>query len=213
MPRRRSRFSNLEQQYRDAGGVAAPGTRLAGYIDYKTGKTKVARRKATSLTPEQRVRYGVSLLPFNIDVPGTVTNASRYQASITSFSLNGANSLTTGTATLLGWGKIDVAGVVAQTNPSYYPALMRPAVATGKAPETPISSITKKEYNYREMNSFSIPFGRTTANPEGSSEEERRKLIATEMKATGTTARAASVGYDPEVWRSETVALAAAPGI
>lgn len=199
MPRHRSRFSDLEKQFRQSGGVAAPGSSLAKYIDFKSGKTKIERRKATKLTAAERKRYGVSLLPFNLDVPADVTQADRYIASITGWSQEGRKALGL-TDAQLGYAKQVVGGVAAQTEDAYYPALLRPSVGTGAEPKTgAISSITGNKYTYVEANAYSIPFGRTTTGGAADSEEERRDLLAGIAK--GATKAPRSVGYEPEVFR------------
>lgn len=199
MPRHRSRFSDLEKQFRQAGGVAAPGSALAKYIDFKSGKTKIDRRKGTKLTAAERKRYGVSLLPFNLDVPETVTQANRFVASITGWSNAGRKALGL-TDTELGYAKQTVGGVSAQTEDAYYPALLKPSVSTGAAgKEGAISSITGNKYTYFECNAYSIPFGRTTTGGAADNEEERRDLLTGAAK--GATKAPRSVGYEPEVFR------------
>lgn len=211
MPRYRSRFSDLERQFRESGGVAAPGSRLAKYIDYKSGKTKIERRKTTKLTAVQRRRYGISLLPFNLDAPAAPTQADRYITSITRFSLDGAKSLGL-TDAMTGHGKQVVGDVSAKASDAYYPAIIRPSVRTGGAnatPTTPKSSITGREYSYYESSSYGIPFGRRTP---ADSEEERRFVLAAEAKGTANdTVSAASVGYEPEVFRGDRQGLPEAP--
>lgn len=198
MPRRRSRFSDLEKQFRQAGGVAAPGSPLAKYIDFKSGKTKIARRKDTKLTAGQRKRYGISLLPFNLDVPDPVTQGSRYIASITGWSQAGRVALGLSDAEL-GYAKQTVGGVTAQTEDAYYPALLRPSVSTGKTADPTVSSITGNKYSYVEANAYSIPFGRTAAGGAADSEQERRDILTGKAKTAATPPR--SVGYEPEVFR------------
>lgn len=210
MPRKRSRFSDLENMYRRSGGVAAPGTPLAGYIDFKTGKTKIARRKTTVLTPAERRRYGISLLPFNIDAPATPTQDDRYISTITGFSRAGLVALGLNPDTDLGYGKQTVAGATAQTEGSYYPALLRPVVRLATTPNPEISSITKIKYNYYTSNSYGIPFGRRTASAAGDSEQERRAALTTAVR-TGATQVASAVGYEPEVWRGQRSPLAELP--
>lgn len=198
MPRRRSRFSDLEKQFRQAGGVAAPGSTLAKFIDFKSGKTKIERRKTTKLTAAQRKRYGVSLLPFNLDVPATPTQGDRYISSITGWSNVGRTTLGLSDAEL-GYAKQTVGGVTAQTEDAYYPALLKPSVSTGADPNEVTSSITGNKYSYVACNAYSIPFGRTTAGGAADSEEERRDLLTGAAKGATTPPR--SIGYEPEVFR------------
>lgn len=198
MPRKRPRFADLEKQFRQAGGVAAPGSALAKFIDFKSGKTKVERRKTTKLTAAERKRYGISLMPFNLDFPEAPTQANRYIASITGWSQEGRKALALTDADL-GYGKQTVANVTAQTEAAYYPALLRPSVPTGAAAREVTSSITGNKVNYVEANAYSIPFGRTTAGGAADSEEERRNVLTGVAKNATKAPR--SVGYEPEVFR------------
>lgn len=199
MPRKRSRFSDLEKQFRAVNGVAPPGSPLAKYIDFKSGKTKLARRKETKLTAGQRKRYGISLMPFNLDFPATPTQADRYITSINGWSNAGRTTLGLSDAEL-GYEKQTVTNVTAQTDPTYYPALIKPSVETGKAPDAnTVSSITGNKYTYVETNNYGIPFGRTQAGGAADSEQERRSFLTAQCKAAATPPR--SVGYEPEVFR------------
>lgn len=211
MPRNRSRFADLERQFRESGGVAAPGSRLAAYIEYKSGKTKATRRKP-ALTAAQRKRFGVSLVPFNKEQGAAVDQTERYVSSITSYSLNGAKSLGLNTGTDLGYENQVVGGKSAITGGGYYPAILRPFVpAAGVAPTTPLSGITKKEYKYQSGSSYGIPFGKRTANADTDCEEDRRVALSATVRTGGTGGAATSVGYEPEVWRKEQDSLPEAP--
>jgi hypothetical protein len=209
--RHRGRFSDLERQFRESGGVAAPGSRLANYIEYKSGKKKIERRKTTKLDAAERKRYGVSLLPFNLDPPATITQDHRYVASISGFSNAGRKALGITDADA-GYGKIVVAGASAKTEATYYPALIKAVVRTGAAAKTPNSSITGTKYTYYESSAYSIPFGRTNAGNAADSEEDRRMALTENAKGTaGDTKAAASVGYEPEVFRGNRTGLAELP--
>lgn len=208
MPRRRSRFSNLEAEFRsNGGGTPAPGSRLAKYIDFKTGKTKVDRRKA-ALTDAQRTRFGISLLPFNIDAPATPTQADRYKTSITAYSNTGRTELGLSDAEL-GYGAQTAGSVDAKGDPSYYPALLRPAIKGTVEDKTATSAITGAKYYYKEHRLLGVPFGRRTTSAAADSEEDQRSKLAIAAKA-GTT-KATSVGYDPEVWRGKKAPLPELP--
>lgn len=212
MPRRRSRFSDLEKQLRLAGGVAAPGSVLGNYAAFKAGTRKIQRRTKVVLTAEERKRYGVSLIPFNtkFEVGDDAVN-KRYQASITKFSLDGQNNVGLADADC-GWGKVEAAGAVAINDAAYYPALIRPIVPTGTV-ATPPSSITGKEYKYKEARSYSIPFGRRTSDAAADVEEDRRQALTAKCKEATGANKVSSVGYDPEVFRSGKAALGNAIGL
>lgn len=212
MSRRRSRFSDLEKQFRAAGGVAGADSAVAKYIEFKSGKTKIARRTKVTLTAAERTRYGISLIPFNVKFDaGDDATGKRYQAAVTKFSADGAAN--TGLAPkILGWDKTTAAGAVAINDAAYYPALLRPIVPTGTT-ATPKSSITGREYKYKEARSYGIPFGRTDAAAATDTEEERRQALTAVARAATGAAKVSSVGYDPEVFRSDNSALEPLPGV
>lgn len=204
MPRYKQRFADLERQLRKNGGVGTPGTELGNYAEYKAGKRKAERRKTTPLTAEQRERYGVSLAAFNLDFPAA--HSGRYIASITNWSNSIRVTYGLGDA-VVGHDKQTLDGVTAIGEDAFYPALLRLSVPiAGLAATTPKSGITGNEYKYVSSNAYSIPFGRIDA---GSSEEERRKLLA--LAAKGGTPKPRSVGYDPEVFRGIKAPLEEAP--
>lgn len=210
MPRHKSRFSDLEKQFRQAGGTAAPGSALAKYIDFKSGKTKIERRKGTTLSATERKRFGVSVLPFTKDVVAPVIQTSRYQASITGFSNDGAKALSLSPASL-GHEKVTVGGLTANADPSFYAALIKPIVRTGTAKKGVKSSITGIEYQYYESSSYSIPFGRTSTGLANDSEDERRVQLTSDAKLSTLTKPAVAVGFDPEVFRDKQATLSELP--
>lgn len=191
--RRRQRFSDLERQFRESGGVAAPGSRLAGYIDFKQGKSQI--KVTQKLTSAQRKRFGFGVLPFNLAVD--TTTPERYTAPITAYS-NGIRAEIGLTNTNLGYVNID--GTTVQSE-NFYPALLRVFIPTaGATPLTPISAITKKEYTRTPGRSGSIPFGRAGGTPGTDVEETRRADLATAAK-NNAGVKATSVSYDPEVFK------------
>ncbi|HEY9599016.1 MAG TPA: hypothetical protein V6D33_15230 [Cyanophyceae cyanobacterium] len=196
MPRRRQRFSQLERQFRESGGVAAPGSRLAGYIDFKNGTTKIDVK--VKLTAAQRKRFGFGILPFNVAPSDPVVPADRYAAPITAYSNAGRTDLGL-INTQLGYANIDAETRQAE---NFYPAVLRVFVPTsGATPTTPTSAITKKEYTRIPGKSYSIPFGRTTAGAKTDTEEGRRAALASDAKKGSGTNQASSVSYDPEVFK------------
>lgn len=193
MPRRRQRFSSLERQFRESGGVAAPGSKLAGYIDFKSGKTKIDVN--VKLTAEQRKRFGFGVLPFNTPVAGTPI---RVAAPITAYSNTGRTDLGLSDAEL-GYADIDADTLQSE---NFYPALLRVFVPTaGAAKTTPISAITKKEYTRTPGKSYSIPFGRAGGTPATDTEEVRKAALMTEAKNGNGSIKASSVSYEPEVFK------------
>lgn len=197
MPRRKNQFSDLERMAKAAGLQAAEGSVLGNYLAFKAGKRKRESRKTTKLTAAQRKRLGISLLPFNKTVPGTIAAADRYRATITQFSAAARTNLNTLSDADLGY-----AGVTGtNTSSDYYPALVKPSVRLSDTPTTPKSGITGVEYKYYQTNNYSIPFGRRTASAATDTEEDRRMALTTQMKNAATPP--ASVGYDPEVFRHD----------
>lgn len=217
MPRRRNRFADLERQLRAAGGVAAPGSRLGNFADFKAGKRKIKVTQKLTATERQRVAFAA--YPFNFGVPATPTAADRYQVTVTRYSLglikNGGV-----TQNDLGW---DTRGTSTTIEPQYYPSLIKaffPNSATGGA-LTPTSAITGDEYRRIPGKSCSAPFGRTvtakdakdgttTATLNASEEEDVRKHLTATLKGDANDSTVAlSVSYEPEVFRGRTVAITA----
>lgn len=193
MPRRRQRFSDLEKQFRESGGVAAPGSKLAGYIEFKAGRSKIDVN--VRLTAAQRKRFGFGVIPFNLPVAATPV---RVAAPITAYSNDGRTDLGLTDADL-GYANIDAN--TAQLE-NFYPALLRCFVPTaGATPLTPISAITKKEYRRIPGRSYSIPFGRAGGTPATDTEETRKAALITEAKAGAGTNKATGVSYEPEVFK------------
>ncbi|GAA6621582.1 hypothetical protein [Scytonema sp. NUACC26] len=154
MPRRKPRFSQLERQYRDSGGTAEAGSRLAGYIKFKKGETKITVEK--KLTSAQRKRYAWAILPFGVSPASTPTAADRYAAPITAYS-NAARADLGLTNTECGYETVDAA---TNRDDNFYSAVMRVFVGTGGAPTTPKSGVTGKDYTRIPGNTYSFPFGR-----------------------------------------------------
>lgn len=210
MPQRhRGRFSRLEEALRAAGGQAAPGSELGNFKLFREGERHATRRKSTKKSADEKIRYGVSLAPFNIAETATDNIETRYVASMTGFSLAGQTAFGL-TAADLGHEKMsDAAGKTAQTADTYFPALIKPIQYTATSGEPEVSGITGNKYSYRPANSYSIPFGRRGTKLDTDTEEDRRRALSTKLK-TGTT-KAGSVGYEPEVFRGERTALAEIP--
>lgn len=200
MPRRRPRFAALEKQFRENGGVAQPGSRLAGYIDFKKGINKIEVTKI--LTSAQRKRYGFGILPFGLSP--AATTPKRYAAPITQYSYDKIASVGF-SAAKLGYEDIDSA---TEQSENFYPALLRVFIKDG-ANTTPISGVTKKEYTRTNGATYSFPFGRTitaddavtgvaTAALGDADAEDVKKTLATIARARpGVT----SVSYEPEVFK------------
>lgn len=208
MPRRRNRFAQLEKQFRESGGTAAPGSRLAGYIDFKKGINKIEVK--VKLTAAQRKRFGFGILPFGLSVPASPTDADRYAAPITAYS----NAIRVDLS--LSDNECGYANIVSATRQAdnFYPALMRVFVATPNAAKTtPISGVTKKEYTRTPGKSASIPFGRTVTSTadartgatetvlDAVDQEDVRLSLALQAKAGSGTNKATSVSFEPEVFR------------
>lgn len=195
MPSRRKRaFSDLERMAKQAGLQAADGSVLGNYLDFKAGKRKKQRRKTTTLTAVQRQRVAIALLPFNkAVVAGAI---GRYSTTITRWSADARTGLGVSDAEL---GYTGTNGVTQSSN--FFPATLKPSVRTSTTATTPVSGVTGKEYTYYPSNSYSIPFGRTTAGAATDTEEGRRGALVSEMKSLTNSTPARSIGYEPEVWR------------
>jgi len=210
MPRRRSRFSDLERLYRESGGVAAAGSKLAGYIEFKQGRSHI--KVEQKLTAEQRKRVGYAILPFSLSVPATPNADDRYAAPITNYSNTGRRSLNLSDRDC---GYENIVAATTQAD-NFYPALIRCFVASSTTAATPISAVTKHEYNRIPGRSYSIPFGRTMSSvtdaKTGAAEstlddvdqEDVRGSLTLQAKAGG----AKSVSFEPEVFKTGKADLA-----
>lgn len=204
MPRRRGRFSDLERQFRDNGGVAAAGSKLAGYIDFKRGINKIDVKNKVSAADRKRFAYAV--LPFGLRARADATMTDRYQAPITQHSNNGRRLLQLSDAQC-GYANMDA---VVQKGRNYYPAIIRPVVLNTTAVDTnltPLSGVTKKEYKRPFVGkSFGIPFGRTITGIEGATlvnvgEEEVKRALATAIKGV-VAANVKAISFLPEEFKS-----------
>lgn len=210
MPRRRSRFADLERQFRESGGVAAPGSKLAGYIDFKKGINKIEVKNKVSAADRKRFAYAI--LPFGLRTGATPTLLERYQAPITQYSNNGRRLLQLSDNQC---GYEDVGSVV-RAKESFYPAIIRPVVLNAApidADLSPLSGVTKKKYNRPFVGkSFGIPFGRTVTGIDGATlvnvgEEEVKNALASAIKGL-TAANVKTISYLPEEFKSPKAELA-----
>jgi hypothetical protein len=202
MPRRRQRFSDLERQFRESGGVAAPGSRLAGYIAFKKGESKI--KVENKITAEKRKRYGFAVIPFGLNPDATTP--TRYAAGLTGHSNDGRKALDV-SDNKVGYENIDASTIQSE---NYYPALLRVFVKSSNTKTTPISAVTKKEYSRTPGTTYSFPFGRTITGVldattgavkttiDSVDAEDVRKSLATFVKTKGNVA---SVSYEPEVFK------------
>lgn len=202
MPRRRRRFADLEKQFRASGGLAEPGSRLAGYIEFKKGTRTITVEKI--LTSAQRKRYGFAILPFGVTPADTTPK--RYAAAITAYSNSGRTALNL-TDSKLGYQNIDTGTEQSET---FYPALVRAFVKSSDTKTNPTSGVTGKKYKRTPGSTYSCPFGRTITSvgdaETGTAEtaidkvdaEDVRKSLADFLK---TQTGVASVSFEPEVFR------------
>lgn len=216
MPRRRQRFSRLEQDFRDAGGEAGTDLRLAGYINFKTGKSKIKVENR----PDQKLlaRLGVGIIPFGLPPGADFASSTKIAVPITVFSDNGRKLLSLSDADL-GYADLDDSD---QDYAGYYPALMRVFVTAPNATvKTPRSAITTEEYRRRLGHAYGIPFGRSltlvgpddqatgqpTVNTTINDVDEEDCRVALELKvqaasnANDATLKVRSISYEPEVFR------------
>lgn len=197
MPRRkRPRFSFLDRALKAAGGSPAAGSRLGNYKDFKEGRRTI--EVTNRLTPAERKKYAIALIPFNKIAPATPTAADRYRTTITQYSDTGRRSLTTLTNVELGFSDPDTLN---ESDGGYYPAILRlfvPSSATDPVVSNPISQITGERYSRTEGKSFTIPFGRKAADV-NQTEEVRRKALAEAAKTgNGSNIKATGVSYEAE---------------
>jgi hypothetical protein len=202
MPRRRRRFSDLEKQFRESGGTAAPGSKLAGYIEFKKGERTITVEKV--LTSTQRKRYGFGILPFGVTPADTTPK--RYAAPITAYSNTGRTSLNLSNARL-GYENIDAD---TEQSENFYPALLRVFVRSSDTKTNPTSGVTGKKYKRLPGSTYGIPFGRTitsvTDQESGTTESTIDKVDEEDVKSSLMTfvrvqTNVSSVSYEPEVFR------------
>lgn len=201
--RKRSRFGDLERQLRDLNGGDPPvGSVLDKYLKYKKGETKLERRTTNKLTAAQRKRVGYSVSGFNTDFAASpAAHAKRQIVSITTFSNTARTALGISNANA-GYAAQTVDDVSADSDPSFFPALIKPSLPAADGKEGTNSAITGREYTYVESRNYSIPFGRRAADD---SEEERRAALSADARSSATPPR--SIGYEPEVYRGQRSAL------
>lgn len=204
MPRRRQRFSDLERQFRESGGVASPDSRLGGYIKFKKGEVKI--KVESKLTGAQRKRYGFAILPFGVTPSDPVVAADRYAAPITAYS-NSARTELGLTNSKCGFENVEAA---TKQDDNFYPAVIRVFVKSGGV-STPKSAVTGKEYNRVNGKTYSVPFGRditstvdkktgtaeTTVNEVD--EEDKKASLATAVKAANNNV--GSISFLPEEFK------------
>lgn len=208
--RRRRRFSDLERLFRESGGTAEPGSRLAGYIDFKKGINRVKQRQERKLTAAQRKRYGYAILPFGVSPGATPGPEDRYAAPITAYSNDHRRSAGLSDAEL---GYADVVAVTRQQD-IFFPALCKFFINFG-TPLSPVSGVTKKEYKRKDGRSITVPFGRTVTNTTdektGAVEttvndvdyEDMRSSLALQLKNKVVDNNIiTSVSFEPEIWRT-----------
>jgi hypothetical protein len=197
MPRRRQRFSDLERQFRESGGVAAPGSRLAGYIAFKKGESKI--KVAKQITSD-----GYAVIPFGLSVASNTP--LRYAAGVTFFSDKGRKALNV-SDNRVGYENISATTIQSE---NYYPALLRVFVKSSNTKTTPISAVTKKEYSRTPGSNYSFPFGRTITSVKDATSgvdesdlqnvdaEDVRKSLVSFVKVQGNVT---SISYEPEVFK------------
>lgn len=207
--RRRNRFSRLEQQFRESGGTAAPGSKLAGYIDFKRGVNRIDIREARRLTAAQRRRFGFAVLPFGLSTPATPGADDRYAAPITAYS-NQYRVVAGLTNAELGYD--DIVGATNQAD-NFFPAICRFFINFGTV-LTPLSGVTRKEYRRKDGRSISVPFGRTITNvtdqKAGTAEatvddvdyEDMKSSLSLQLRNKVVEGGIiTSISFEPEIWR------------
>jgi len=215
MARRRQRFADLERQFRESGGVAAPGSRLAGYIAFKKGENKIEVKK--KLTATERKRYGFAIIPFGVTPSGATP--PRYAAAITAYS-NAARAGLTLTNAKLGYENIDPGTTQAG---NFFPALLRVFVKSGEIDENKKSGVTQKNYRRVGGATYSFPFGRTISGVEDAATgvaetvvdtvdaEDVRKSLTKFLTDLPAEKKIGAVSYEPEVFRTGVKSLSSPP--
>lgn len=189
----KSRFAFLEKAAKEAGLQAAPNSPVGRYLAYKKTETELKRIK--TLTAEQikqqRTQQLLALSPFGLAVGGAFTAVDFRKTTVSQWSALWVNSFPPLTDANLGWR-----GVSASTpdGADYYPSLLKVSVITNLTGVPKTSQITGRKYNYKESNSYSVPFGRTATITEP--ELVRRNTLMTAVK--GATNFKGSVSYVPE---------------
>lgn len=197
MPRRRQRFSDLDQLLRELGtGTPGAGTRLAGYLDFRKGIRRISIPAANRPAAGDKIRKGVSIIPFNKKLAGaTATAGELYVAGVSKNSADARAASGLNDAEL-GWAAVLPAH---QQDPSFFSALFKWGILRVSSPgATPVSQITGKQYSRpRTLRNFQVPFGRSVAD-QTQLEEDRRKFLANEAKTASGAGAALVVGYEPE---------------
>lgn len=158
--RNRSRFSRLNEQLRNIGGVPSGTGATTEYFRYLTGQKKLTIPNAIDGAARQIIDVGV--IPFATTPTGT-TPANRYRHGITAYSYNGLRDRT-GNLTLSDFGVYLLEGGE-QINDNFFPALLRCSYTRSGATNNPAkrSGITNEPYSYTPKRTFSFPLGRTVS--------------------------------------------------
>lgn len=200
MAKRLSGFRNAMRYLQNATGTTEnqppADSVLAKVNKVITGETKLTYVRATTSKPGSLVV--VAIRPFGMDV----TDNEAVRTTCSARTMKSDSEM----ATILAAAKViaePAAGFSSATRP---PKGFRPAKATvfkpkvdddpNSSPEKIPSKITGYNYNPRDGETYTMPFGQnTTVTYEG----EAQALILTAVKALGT---GYSVSFKPEVWKS-----------
>lgn len=220
MARRKTRFSGLRRRLRDVGGVpsgtAAP--ELQGFYRYVTGQSSITVNNP--LSGDAKKLVGVALIPFAITPPSTPTDGL-YIVRMSGYSYKGLTDRSG--LNLADFGLTDTYDAGADSDPSFYPALLKATYSRGGAStnNSKVSGVTGRTYSYTPKRTFSFPFGRTTSSIQdaktGQTEtsvdavdelDVAKSLISfvSDGSKTGTpssdpTQRAESISYEPELYK------------
>lgn len=204
----RPRFSFLERALKAAGGTPAAGSRLGNYAEFKKGNRAIEVSK--KLSPAQRKRYAIALVPFN-KTPADTTAEKKYRTTITQYSNEGRKLLTTLTDTKLGFFEIAAGN---QPGNGYYPAILRLFVPTNAETPTktnPTSGITGQKYSRTAGASYTVPFGRLGSDLTQGEEVRRLELIEDAKTGNGADKKATGITCEPEYFANAQADVPALP--
>lgn len=219
MARDNGKYRLLQSALKLTGGTAAAGSPAAVYQDFKAGRRTLEKRKTARLSGTLLQRLKIPVYPF--EQPGAAfTGAGAGDRSILiAYITRSSNAFRSKTAPA-GAGTVIPAGttyptgtgalsnaelgylastVASEENGSFYAATLRCNYGVGVPVNRPNSGVTGRAYRSRPSTlGASIPFGRTETDFAASTQQNRFKALAADLKSGLPENSSMSVSLAPE---------------